>query len=305
MSDSINSAPPQDSTDSQRDRILNEMDNFLFQFIPSKIPGRGRIKPIFKEDQEELKKFINIRMTKVSEGLNENYPKNKNEVYIWYLYNCGFIIRTFEITIGIDIYLPYTDYKVCDNIAKNIDLCLISHPHTDHYDISFLYKCRDKGKKIIIPEEMEFEKSISISKNEAKNINDCLIVAHDGDHKVPMRVYEILTPEGISILHTADQQGSGSIKPKNKIDILFFNCWTNGAPLAEGMFKAIKHFKPYHAIPMHMGEVMFHKYISLNPGSEKTMPFKIPHMKKLNSKRYKFIPMLWGEKILIKIKNGS
>ena len=69
------------------------------------------------------------------------------------------------------------------------------------------------------------------------------IKAYDGLHSVPIRIFEIVTPNNLKIVHTGDNQTSSALPEINNTDILLLNAWVNqsgSASAVNGMRKCIQ-----------------------------------------------------------------
>ena len=60
------------------------MNNFLFRFVSSNIPGKGMKKPEYEKKPQELRAFLDTRMKKVAHELKYLKPPGKKEVFIWH-----------------------------------------------------------------------------------------------------------------------------------------------------------------------------------------------------------------------------
>ncbi len=77
-------------------------------------------------------------------------------------------------------------------------------------------------------------------------------------HSVPVRQFEVKTPEGLIFLHTGDNQTSLTLPVIADVDILLLNAWINesgATSYIEGIRKAIKKVKPRVTLPGHILEL--------------------------------------------------
>jgi len=80
-----------------------------------------------------------------------------NEIQIVKLYSSGYVFRTKEGCIGIDICYSegLYDGEGRDELADLLDAVFVTHAHGDHYDIPLLNLMLRKGKAVVVPHTME------------------------------------------------------------------------------------------------------------------------------------------------------
>lgn len=81
--------------------------------------------------------------TKVLEGV-KNITPAKGEVYIWHLYNMGYVVKSCLGTFAIDIY-----HRRAEELAPYLDFYAITHKHTDHKWIPLAQKLGKAGVPVL------------------------------------------------------------------------------------------------------------------------------------------------------------
>lgn len=209
-----------------------------------------------------------IAETKVSEG-----------AMIWKLYNHGFIIRTATVTFAFDMVRAHSanaeGFAIPDDLMmKLIDECdalFISHRHRDHGDAWVAEKFISQNKPVVAPPEVwqdqpihqkithlkreshtEQVLKIQNGKQQLKVVNYPGHQGSDIENNVPL----VFTPEGMSFVQTGDQSGPVSdwewideVGKKNRVDVLFPNCWT------PDIQRVIKGFNPKLVMTGHENEM--------------------------------------------------
>ena len=189
---------------------------------------------------------------------------------IWSMYNHGYVIRTASATLAFDLVNGYPgwDYRLPDDVLAAIKVLFISHRHADHCDPDVVARVRTAGGAIVAPAEDEFG-TVRLLPNAAAKVAGLDIVAHPGSHQaIPLRIYRVTTPEGLTILHTGDHQWSWSLPDDKGVDVLLLNNWVNNGgfvlrppgqpPAIPAMKLCIKRVRPVITIPGHMQEMAHH-----------------------------------------------
>lgn len=128
---------------------------------------------------------------RVLNGLKTMRPKN-GEVYIWMLYNMGYVIQTPSMAFAIDVY----HYRA-DELAPYIDFYASTHVHTDHKSEKLMKAMYDAGKPVL-SNFYEPQKNYQYYSTGAKDytVGDCalhtFITRHNnGSTNVPVTVFQI------------------------------------------------------------------------------------------------------------------
>lgn len=80
-----------------------------------------------------------------------------DELQLFRLYSSGYVLRTRDACIGIDLCYGegFYDGARKEELAGMLDAVFTTHGHGDHYDIELLRMMLQKGKAIVIPPRME------------------------------------------------------------------------------------------------------------------------------------------------------
>lgn len=207
------------------------------------------------------------------------------------LYNHGFIIETPSSIIGIDLVRGKTADKkthrqlisdaLMAEIAGHLDILLVTHRHPDHADLFTAGQLAKRFRPVIAPTGLwentspniihlrEAARDFSLpGKNASLRIR--AYPGYQGWHKeTPNNLYEITTPEGLTLVHTGDhwckyeENDMLAAIGKNKtVDLLFLNTW--GLVLPE-IADAVNRMAPALVISGHENE--------LGHGPDKREPF--------------------------------
>jgi hypothetical protein len=184
-------------------------------------------------------------------------------VRIWSMYNHGFIVKTPGTVFAFDLVHGYSswDYRIPDAVLKRIQVLFISHKHDDHRDTSLSRAILDFGGEVVAPLEDKLIGSdmLYVSPGEELNVAGLHLKVYDGLHGgVPSRIYEVTTPEGLTIMHTGDNQTSETLPEGVTVDILLLNAWVNedgSTPAIIGVRNSINKLTPGLTILGHFQEL--------------------------------------------------
>ena len=128
---------------------------------------------------------------KILDGLMTKKPAN-GEVYIWMLYNMGYVVQTPSMAFAIDVY----HYRAAE-LEPYIDFYASTHIHSDHKSEALMELMYDKGKPVIT-NFYEPEKNYEYYSTETKDykIKNCtlhtFITRHNNSStNVPVTVFQI------------------------------------------------------------------------------------------------------------------
>ena len=187
--------------------------------------------------RSDMVDFYSNMMGFVESEITEPVPSG---VRIWSMYNHGFIIKTPDTMIAFDLvngYEPW-DYQIPDSILQQIQVLFISHRHEDHRDMGIIRKIKAFGGNVVVPVEDSLANNdlIGLSANEELTLDGLQIKAYDGLHAdIPVRMFVVTTPDGITIMHTGDNQTSETLPDGLTVDILLLNAWINESGSASPM----------------------------------------------------------------------
>lgn len=188
-------------------------------------------------------------------------------VRIWSMYNHGFILKTPGTIIAFDLVHGYPSwgYQIPETVLAQIDVLFITHRHEDHLDRSLVRAVLELGGQVVMPVEDKLigYDLVYLGPNEQVVVAGLQITAHDGLHGgIPVRMYEVTTSEGVTVLHTGDNQTSETLPEGLRVDILLLNAWVNeggGGSTLEGTRNSIMKIEPKLTVLGHILE-MSHEY---------------------------------------------
>ena len=106
-------------------------------------------KAAFDEFKEDYLKTARLRAIA---WLNKPAPK-KGALAIMKVYNMGFIIRTSERTVLVDLRWDGSD-EDADFIASQADVFFLTHPHGDHYSRCMLKALQKNNVPVVLPKDL-------------------------------------------------------------------------------------------------------------------------------------------------------
>jgi len=317
----IDSLPPSQSL-SKRKPILLEMDRFVQDNFPYNDP-EGLI--IYTWRFSPLSSFFNLRLEKAIGEIETSQP-TKNEIFLWYIYNMGLIIKSENTTVGVDLGQEWLSSKLT-KLADLVDLLIFSHPHPDHLNLKLAKRAVENGVPLIIPsgnvtpeaffgERGISKKAMSMTEAVAKfakiknkdliiemapgktrTIKGVKITAYPATHGGPEHLQSTPTRwfyfeiANTRFLHTDD----GELKEvpvayfSDKIDVLLTAPpRTNPEPILT--------INPQITLPLHHHELGHGKDACRN---NLTDQIRLAEEVEKQKPEIKVIPLIWGEKIRI------
>lgn len=221
-------------------------------------------------------------------------------VRIWSMYNHGFIVKTPSTVFAFDLLNGYSSwhYTLPDAILKQIQVLFISHRHDDHRDMELVRAVMAFGGKVVVPVEDSLvnDEFVPMSPGEELTLAGLHIKAYDGLHAdIPVRMFVVTTPEGVTIMHTGDNQTSETLPNGVKPDILLLNAWVNEdgsvSPVI-GIHNSIRKLAPQLTILGHIQELS-HLYDPYNNTSR--LSFEAPLATDDGSAPGDLSVQVWGE----------
>ena len=237
--------PPTLGNETLREQTILDLDDIL------EVSGLGNMPP-------EIGQFYSNMIEKVKTELKQSIDGTS----IWMMYNHGFIVKTEQNIFAIDLIRGYNgwfSYVLPRDIIDQIKVLMITHSHGDHYDSEIKMAVLLNGGYVLEPgENFAYPRNIGMMPGDSITIDGLKIKAHDGLHNVPLRIYEIVTPDSTKYMHTGDNQTSAALPQVSSIDYLFLNCWVNESGSTSpvtGMRNCINLLRPRYMIPGHMKEL--------------------------------------------------
>jgi len=207
------------------------------------------------QHRDELYSFYTLMLEKtMTEIKTENVEKGAT---VWQIYNHGFIVKTPSVLIGFDLYDYYGSANL-KKLANLLDVMFISHGHADHICPELEQAMINLDKPVIWSIGLSSPMSTTIFLGDSINELPLLVTQYAGLHSVPVQMFEVVTPEGIRIFHTGDNQTSTTLPQIQNVDILLLNAWVNESGWTswiEGSRNAINKIKPKVTLPGHILEL--------------------------------------------------
>ncbi len=219
------------------------------------------------DKQEPFYTFINTRMQRMLEDMNRPVKKGMR---IYKLYNDGFIIKTKQATVAIDLVpggpkdRPFIADSIIYKIAGQCDAMFVSHAHGDHANIGIAKAFASRGKLVIAPKGLwvgedpmiqqllDADKAVDVPFKEL-NMTLHILPGHQDD--IPNNIYVMEFHGCGTVAHTGDQWNEedvvwiDDVNKQYKIDVLIPNCWINQ------MERSLKGFGPKLIITGHENEM--------------------------------------------------
>jgi len=169
------------------------------------------------EKSKAMLAFYNAAFEKVLAEIKTQTPKN-GEVFLWLIYNMGYIVKTPNACFGIDIPV-----RRAAELAPYLDFLLITHNHSDHFDTELVAAMQKQDKPVI----SNFINNSYMSKIAREyKVKGVSITARPADHNAVAKnfvmTFEIDCGEdsgNISIFHVGDSCDYKQLAPQKSVDI--------------------------------------------------------------------------------------
>lgn len=219
------------------------------------------------DKQEPFYTFINMRMQRMLEDMERPVKKGMR---IYKLYNDGFIIKTRQATVAVDLVpggpkeRPFIADSVIYRIAGQCDAMFVSHAHGDHANLDIAKAFASRGKLVIAPKGLwvgvdpmirqllDEDKAVDVPFKEL-GMTLHILPGHQDD--MPNNIYVMEFAGCGTVAHTGDQWNEADVEwidgvhKQYKIDVLLPNCWINQ------MERSLKGFAPKLVITGHENEM--------------------------------------------------
>jgi serine protease AprX len=225
------------------------------------------------------------------QNIVSNIKKNpiKNGICLHQLYNCGYIIQTPTLNIGIDVVTGRhvwdvywdVDKKIINELTELLDISFVTHRLPDHLDLDVVNKLIADNKLVVVPSGMEnlcLNGVIGFEKDESRDLyslgaSDTSIHVDsypghyrlDGVSELDMRMYKISIQEKLNILHMGEHDykvmsmnPNRGFHPKRvgKVHLLITPLPINDEPNEiESWERMIDQINPDVVIPTHLAEL--------------------------------------------------
>jgi serine protease AprX len=235
----------------------------------------------------QVKDFYEQRIRRALKGLSER--KVENGMFLYQLYNSGYIIQTPTLNIGIDIVSGRhvwdlywdVDPALFQKLTDLLDIAFVTHRLPDHLDLDVVNRMITRDKLVVVPSGMEnlcLNGVIGFEPGEKRDLyslgreNISLnIEAFDGVFRmmsasdIDLRCYQISIQERFNILHIGEH-GYGGFdripgdpffnREHSPVDILICPLPLSDDPKALKSFLSyIERLDPDVIIPSHIAEL--------------------------------------------------
>lgn len=244
-----------------------------------------------QEDVESLEKqypilrFYEGALDKIIRELQECSPA-PDEVYLWHLYNMGYVIKCASTTFGIDL-----NHRRAAELEPYIDFSLTTHNHADHMDLPLFKKMMAQKKQIVT----NFFPAPGFHRPPAElELNGIRIITQENDHNATLRKfvtsYYMTLPGGCTIFATGDSRTVEQLDPPGHVDI-FIPHPRVGLSVPE----AVEKFRPASVLYSHMLEMRH-----TPPTPWYAVPYSLlkEERRSVAGKGSAALAPLWGEKLV-------
>lgn len=220
--------------------------------------------------EKETSQIYKTKPAKILKEMSENTPESG--IIFWKLYNCGFVFKSKETCIAIDLRPGFGCKFSAEEIksfAEKLNVLLITHAHGDHYDVPLIEGMLKAGKLVLAPQPEgiskelanKYENFVKFFGNNQEIIltwEGVNITAYDGSQGVkkdgskimPNNVYYI-EMGGVNFMANGDNSINSiysKIGDEKEVDISFATIWAD-------WIKNISLSKPKHVVTQHENEL--------------------------------------------------
>lgn len=203
---------------------------------------------------------------------------------IWKIYNLAFIVKSQNHAAGFDVH-TFSSWReinpklkeAFEKLAKSLDLAVVSHLHSDHFNSIFVGAMRRAGKPVLVPmtvgkwmaRDPDLNSDVMTptvfygKMDQIEKINGIGVRSIPGMQIDLLNSLYILTLDGIHVMHTGDNskvEVMDLMKQTGRIDVLIAASWNLNPAMC---FALMKHGKgsaqdqahPQFYIPAHENEM--------------------------------------------------
>lgn len=211
--------------------------------------------------------FINTRMQRMLEDMDRPV---KRGLRIYKLYNDGFIIKTKDATVAVDLIPggtkehPFIADSIIYRIAGHCDAMFVSHSHGDHANLDIAKAFASRGKLVIAPKGLwegvdPMIQQLLVADTTVdvpfKELNMTLHILPGHQDDMYNNIYVMEFDKCGTVAHTGDQWNEDDLRwiddvhKRYAIDVLLPNCWINS------MERSLRGFSPKLIITGHENEM--------------------------------------------------
>jgi len=194
----------------ERTKLSKDLEEYLASGLP-KDPGKTpTILHLFLGNQRKL---LDLRFNQAIDEIKKTKVE-PGKIRVWSLMNMGVVVKTDSKTIAFDIAdmpLSTTQKKLVDIV----DVILVTHGDSDHYDPALLKKALEQGKTVIFPENFgfmynkNFSNIFKLKDGESVNLEELKVTAFQTDHRgdgnfLEPNAWYLVETDKFKLLHTGD-----------------------------------------------------------------------------------------------------
>ncbi len=244
------------SLSEDRLNLIREYGSYLADKLPMETPA------IYFYWFSNQRKLSDLRVKQAIEEI-KNTKVEAGKIRIWTLLNMAVVIKTDQQTIAFDMAnLPFS--QAHDELAKVVDVFIVSHMDGDHFDPILLKKALGQNKKIVFPDGFFFDSSkpeniIKLVSGKTVDIDGVKITAYQTDHRgdgnfKDPSAWFIVETNGFKLLHTGDgrdfknKDEANAVYSMKDFDILLGNTMLHPYN--------IRDLRPKVFVPLHLYKFM-------------------------------------------------
>jgi hypothetical protein len=164
---------------------------------------------------------------------------------VWKMYNMGFVVKGPHGCVGFDIHPgtrlahPLTERQL-RKLARSLDVAVVSHPHHDHLNRSFLQMMLEEGKTIVLPAgsagSLSGPNVIRVyRRTQPVRVGPIDIHCYAGWQRlIALNCVYVMHMDGYRVLHNGDNTRPEiyrRLARDRRVDIMLANCWARlGTP---------------------------------------------------------------------------
>ncbi len=181
--------------------------------------------------------YLDTAVNHVIKGISLKADKNDNNVYLWHIYNMGYVVQYKNEFLGIDIMC-----KDAQRFAPYLELLLNSHRHGDHYSDGLIAAMKKMNKPFV---SNWYDNIYKTNKDTTFVKGSFVIKTRLGDHhylsgdRNDMLMF-LIEVNGVRIFHGGDNSNIGRLKDLKNIDC-FGLSYNDAVALLEPKIDVISH----------------------------------------------------------------
>lgn len=259
--------PPTQDNARVRERILKLLDYPLHMNNHSQEAPDAEKSAFYKVAQT----YVNASLEATAKALT--HTRTKEGIDLFQVYNMGIILRSRDHTVGIDLsrnpHLPeaYPTHssQMVDLLVEQLDLLLLTHPHSDHYWPELMQAMARAGKPVILPCAPE---RIGLDPKDAYVVMDKdqdyynrlgleihSFMGNQGS-TTPCNVY-VLDLGGLRIVHSGDNyspEAEALVATRLPVHMVLAAAWNAPQRLLDVVLRQGSHTPPLF-VPLHINEL--------------------------------------------------